>query len=208
MIRRIEQPSQYSFTLEHISGELNYIPDFLSCYGMKSKEHDKACQTEETRTAPSSSINHIQLEGKEHRESVSHSDRTEDVASYLERLFDENQECGATTICAIASRESFTCYCHIPEMEQECSINALRNNIVPSSAPVTTTETAPDVTPNRSTICLEQDKDQILKIVKQWVREGKKPKLQSNRAPAELVSLWKQFSTLKLSDDGLLLRNG
>ena len=206
MIRRFEQLLQYSFTLEHISGELNYIPDFLSRYGMKSKEHDKACQTEETRTAPSSSINHIQLERKEHRESVSHSDRTEDVASCLEKLFDENQECGVTTICAIASRESFNCYCHIPEMEQECSINALRDNIGPSSAPVTTTETAPDVTPDRSTICREQDKDQILKIVKQWVREGEKPKLQSNRAPAELVSLWKQFSTLKLSDDGLLLK--
>ena len=55
-------------------------------------------------------------------------------------------------------------------------------------------------------MCDELDKDRILKVLKDWVRTGEKPKQQSNRNPAQLVSLWKQFNLLNTVEDGLLLR--
>ena len=63
----------------------------------------------------------------------------------------------------------------------------------------------PDLIPDRATIRKEQDANQILKIVKEWVKKGEKPKIQANRTPPELISYWKQFSLLKI-EDGLLMR--
>lgn len=71
---------------------------------------------------------------------------------------------------------------------------------------VATISDTPKVIPDRKKIKEEQDKDANMKIVKDWVKKGERPKIQTNRTPAALVSLWKQFNMLKLSNDGLLLR--
>ena len=59
--------------------------------------------------------------------------------------------------------------------------------------------------PNLKKIEEEQDKDPILKVVKKWVQDGDRGKIQVNRTPAALVCHWKQFNLLKI-EDGLLKR--
>eukprot|EP00116_Pleurobrachia_bachei_P000279 sb/3460541/ len=50
-----------------------------------------------------------------------------------------------------------------------------------------------------------QKEDDLLRVVRTWVNQGRRDVLQANRAPSELESLWKQFNLLRV-EDGVLQR--
>ena len=202
MIRRFEQLSNYNFVLEHIAGKLNLVPDFLSRFGMKVKEHNKGTQTEELPELQSR-VNQLTTEHTEPQETVNHSESPQDnQPSDLARLFLDDESDSVVTICNVTISTTNSCHCNIPEMENEPRVRSVRSKDPGESVFSNTTE----VIPNRTKIRLEQDKDKILSVVKDWIKAGEKPKIQTNRTPAMLVSLWKQFSQLTIAKDGLLLR--
>jgi len=60
--------------------------------------------------------------------------------------------------------------------------------------------------PDLKSIAEEQKKDPILTLVREWVENKDRGKLQANRAPTTLVSYWKQFNLLKIENDLLKRR--
>ena len=230
MIRRFHHLASYNFILEHIEGTRN-VADFLSRYNMKSSQEEKSTQTDGS-AEKSEMIKGItphcdntpipetkRLEPSPHCEGSDKQvfggqdqlpqicDKTCMIVdkayepSDLQLLFEGEYD--SSVQFKVKRVEEIHCYCGIAEMptggdkvideeEEKVRIAAVKET--------------PQVCPNRKRICNEQDKDQILKVVKEWVRKGEKPKLQSNRNPASLVSLWKQFNLLEIAEDGLLTR--
>ena len=125
-----------------------------------------------------------------------------ETPSVLQSLFESEHDSSVTHI-EVSETEEEACHCSIPEMPVETS------EVIDSESEkmrVSAVSETPEVIPNIKKICEAQDSDQILKVVKDWIRKGEKPRIQSNRTPSELISLWKQFSLLKISEDGLLMR--
>ena len=52
---------------------------------------------------------------------------------------------------------------------------------------------------------IAQESDDLLKVVRSWVKKGSRDVIQANRVPQDLFSLWKQFSLLRI-EDGVLQR--
>lgn len=50
MIRRLNKLADYTFSLQHLAGEMNSVADFLSRYVHKKREHSRATQTEELKS--------------------------------------------------------------------------------------------------------------------------------------------------------------
>ena len=206
MIRRFEQLSQYNFIIEHIAGKINTLPDFLSRFGMKVQECNKSTQTEHNDVKILSRVDQVNTEIVGCSETVSHISEIPkqpehlETPSYLETLFDEETENQSrVTTCIIKKDES--CFCDIPELGKEVIVKSVQADHLAKAA----VSNAAQVKPDRNRIREEQDKDQIIRVVKDWVNSGEKPKLPSNRAPATLISLWKQFDLLKV-EDGLLMK--
>ena len=204
MIRRFEQLSQYNFVIEHIAGKMNTLPDFLSRFGMKVKECNKSTQTREDDATISPHVNCVNQQVLEHSQTASHTDKSpvEHVKepTYLEKLFATDTEHeSVVTSCTVSTVSN--CFCEIPELRKQANVNTVQPEDLGKSVVSNTTQVIPD----RKKIREEQDKDQILKVVKDWVSCGERPKLPSNRAPAALTSLWKQYNLLKI-EDGLLMK--
>ena len=130
--------------------------------------------------------------------------REAETLSDLQILFKAELDSSAEVkVVKVIEAEESECYCGIPDMPaKESKVKDIESDNIRVAAVMET----PEVSPDRKKIREEQDEDQILKVVKEWVKSKEKPKIQSNRNPALLVSLWKQFNLLKIAEDGLLLK--
>ena len=117
----------------------------------------------------------------------------------LQLLFETEHEGEVRIMCI--NPVAVECICGIPEMEDTCS----RKSSQQVTFAVAEVESEIQTLPDLKKLEEEQDNDLILKVVKQWVLDGEKGKIQVNRAPAALVCYWKQFSLLKI-ENGLLKR--
>ena len=97
------------------------------------------------------------------------------------------------------------CICSIPEKTIDHQTHKISEDHTPSSSDIINAVQQNNITfPDRNTIRSEQKKDPIISEVISWVQSGERPKIQVNRAPAALSSLWKQFNLLSFEDEILL----
>ena len=68
------------------------------------------------------------------------------------------------------------------------------------------TETDKQCLPELERIKTEQDRDPILRVVKQWVEDGARGTIQVNRVPDKLITYCTQSSLLKVDGSELLKR--
>ena len=133
-------------------------------------------------------------------------DQVEKVDTIIPQYMFENdpeEVCRITLVQVGLDIPVKTCYCSIPTAvehkspEKEHKVLALTN--------------IPDINenvnvPSKEELQKAQENDDILKEVRSWVQEGKKPRaVQANRTPIELLSYWRQFDLLKI-ENGLLMR--
>ena len=226
MIRRLQELAAFNFTMHHIEGVRN-VSDFLSRYGMKPSTVEISTQTEGAEMYRVKSITPICVDTSSAKENTSSplcdGSRTQseerkenilppvcddsttisevEIPSDLQLLFEGEHE--SAVDYKIIKDEDVKCYCALQEMP----VNDMKfSNVEIEEVRVSAVAEDIEVDPKRKKICDEQDKDQILKVVKDWIIAGEKPKIQTNRTPSLLVSLWKQFNLLKISEDGLLMR--
>lgn len=129
-------------------------------------------------------------------------------SSYLQLLFDgniENDDCrGSVMTRTYENTDKVYCLCSVPEKPRELTVPQEPSETVHAIESLELPEVK-ELIKDKDSIRKAQDEDGILKEVKEWVRKKERPKLQTNRTPPELVSYWKQFNLLRISD-GLLMR--
>ena len=122
-----------------------------------------------------------------------------DERSDLEILFEDNQG-GLVKVVKVEESDDSLCVCSIAVMP---GLRKKQGNRVTFA--VTRDEPEIQTLPNLDRIKEEQDKDPIISVVKKWVEEDDRGKIQTNRVPERLLSYWTQFNLLKI-EDGLLKR--
>ncbi|KAL5250482.1 hypothetical protein ACHWQZ_G016276 [Mnemiopsis leidyi] len=123
----------------------------------------------------------------------------EDERNELQILFDENQS-GLVKVVKVEESEDSLCVCSIAVMPR---LRKKQSNRVTFA--ITRDEPELQTLPDLHRIKQEQDKDPIISIVKKWVEEEKRGKIQTNRVPERLLSYWTQFNLLKI-EEGMLKR--
>ena len=121
-----------------------------------------------------------------------------DEKSDLQILFEENQG-GLVKVVNVEESDSL-CVCSIAVMP---GLRKKQGKQVTFA--ITRDEPELQTLPDLDKIKQEQDKDPIISVVKKWVEEDDRGKIQTNRVPERLLSYWTQFNLLKI-EDGLLKR--
>ncbi|KAL5268729.1 hypothetical protein ACHWQZ_G002541 [Mnemiopsis leidyi] len=122
-----------------------------------------------------------------------------DERSDLQILFEENHS-GLVKLVQVKESDDSLCICGVAVMPRLRKKQGKRITFA-----VTSEESNSQNLPDMNRIKEEQDKDPIISVVKKWVTEGDRGKVQTNRVPRKLLTYWTQFNLLKL-DDGLLKR--
>ena len=226
MQRRLEELGKYSFTLKHTSGASNHVADFLSRYLQQTPsktmstqtmedERPDTCQMQRPEDRPSGiTVNSL---SRDRRDVTTETHPSEDIPD-LEHVgsVDEEQmipdyffevdpeESYTCRIIVGQSRDTAvekTCTCRTPEEETV----TWQVNTVQVGEDTPTLDIRPELT-TLDTLREATSKDPVLREVKSWLEDGKKPeRIQACRAPKELVSYWRQFKSLSL-DSGLIRR--
>ncbi|KAL5265293.1 hypothetical protein ACHWQZ_G006134 [Mnemiopsis leidyi] len=122
-----------------------------------------------------------------------------DERSDLQILFEENHS-GLVKVVQVEESDDSLCICGVAVMPRLRKKQGKRITFA-----VTSEESNSQNLPDLDRIKEEQEKDPIISVVKKWVTEGDRGKVQTNRVPRKLLTYWTQFNLLKL-DDGLLKR--
>lgn len=165
-------------------------------------ETQEKCQKEEAHVADT--VKETYQEKPQDDESVSEDSFKEEGVVVVEedltdlQLLFESDHDGDVKVITLDERRNEECLCGIPEMIESAPEKRVTFAVAEIGEEI---QTLPDLKKLEE----EQNKDPILKVVKQWVLDGDKGKIQVNRSPAALISYWKQFNMLKL-EQGLLKR--
>ena len=122
-------------------------------------------------------------------------------------LFHNNPDeiCSITIVHTPIVMPETPCFCDIPSAVEftgpirECKVSAITSHHIP--------DLYENVgVPSKEELQKAQESDDILREVRNWVHECRKPRaVQANRTPVELLSYWRQFDLLKI-ENGLLMR--
>ena len=224
MQRKLQALADFNFIIEHVSGTQNEVSDFLSRFPHKKKFTDQEVQTEQEKFVPIHGVDiaPIAQDGaltKDDTTMISDEIHGDLIPQPEGPILDEADNSQLVPDGLLPGQEhSVVQFVEIPEKEHTClcvdiEVKSLvqMNTLVPREDHKVyslSTEEGEHIheLPDRKMIREAQDIDAILKVVKQWVQLGEKPKsIQANRTPGELLSYWKQFNLLKV-EDGILWR--
>ena len=229
MRRKVQTLAEYDFRIEHLSGESNYVSDFLSRYPFKKKFQDASTQYSAPRDARSEhsdmvqrvvTICRIQEERrvapawKTKKVEPTSSDATVSLQKQSELLipvdfFSPEKEFlrGPTVTTVKSVPEDIAvpdapCYC-----PKEVVINATSNDpgTDTDDSPVSPSPSLTEMASLLTAVKKGQDEDDVLQNVKAWLTASKPDIVQSHRAPRDLISYWKQFQSLHLKE-GIVMR--
>ena len=129
-------------------------------------------------------------------------ERGQEEKSDLQILFEDNHG-GNVMMVKLKEENVPVCICSIDVMPR---LQKKQGNSKQVTFAVLDTETDKQCLPELERIKTEQNKDPILRVVKQWVEDGARGTIQVNRVPDKLITYWTQFSLLKVDESGLLKR--
>ena len=129
-------------------------------------------------------------------------ERGQEEKSDLQILFEDNHG-GNVMMVKLKEENVPVCICSIDVMPR---LQKKQGNSKQVTFAVPDTETDKQCLPELERIKTEQNKDPILRVVKQWVEDGARGTIQVNRVPDKLITYWTQFSLLKVDESGLLKR--
>ena len=224
MQRKLQKLQNYDFTIRHISGKENYMTDFLSRYPYKRLMVEQSTQTSDINLKDDDqskelAVNSIQLlvlrpttggEGQYASTDSNQPQKSDDHSEYMKILFSEDDtdlvQSSPGNNDSQANTDDIQCLCE--EVARADLSNKLERTYTQQQhvKAISTYTIDKEQLPRLEDIQTAQEEDPILSEVRKWVQEGQKPlAVQALRTPRELVSYWKQFELLNMTD-GVLRR--